>query len=114
MMHGRARFCWPRAVALAPTVCSTTRSPRRGHEHQVAARIQISSPMPGRRARGEGTNKVSVRQGRGYAGALPTALRAHRVPFKSVADRPGEAHHADQGGLRQLRAAVEVAQGVGP
>ena len=81
MMHGRARFCWPRAVALAPTVCSTTRSPCGGHEHQVAARIQISLPMPGRRARGEGTNKVSVRQGMGYAGALPTALRAHRVPF---------------------------------
>ena len=37
-----------------------------------------------------------------------------RIPFKSVAHRPGEAHHADQGGLRQLRAAVEVAQGVGP
>ena len=39
--------------------------------------------MPGRRTRGEGTSKVSVRQGMGYAGALPTALSAHRVPFKA-------------------------------
>jgi hypothetical protein len=42
-------------------------------------RLQVSSPKPGRRARGEGTRKVSVRQGRGHAGALPTALRAHRI-----------------------------------
>jgi len=81
-MHVRVRFCWPHAAALAPTVCSTTRSPRGGHKHQVAARIQNFSPMPGKCARGEGTSKVSMRQERGYAGgALPTALRVHRVPF---------------------------------
>ena len=114
MVHVRARFCWPRAVALALTVCSTNRSPRRGHEHQVAAWVQISSPMPGRRARGEGTSKVSVRQERGYAGALPARASRPVRSFESVADRPGEAYHADQGGLRQLRAAAEVAQGVGP
>ena len=39
--------------------------------------------MPGRFARGEGTNKVSVRQGRGYAGALPTALREGIAPRSS-------------------------------
>ena len=65
------------AIVLAARGCARPD----GVFHQVAARIQISSSMPGRRARGEGTNKVSVRQGRGYAGALPTALRAHRVPF---------------------------------
>ena len=80
-------------------------------------RLQVSSPKPGRRARGEGTNKVSVRQGRGHAGALPTALRADRVQATLCEvgrGSYGEALDADQGGLRQLRAAVEVAQGVRP
>jgi len=48
-------------------------------ENAVAVRLQVSSPKPGRRARGEGNSTVSVRQERGRAGALPTALRAHRV-----------------------------------
>ena len=48
-------------------------------EHEVAVRLQVSSSKPGRRARGEGTNKASVRQGRRRSGAFPTALRAHRV-----------------------------------
>ena len=70
-------------------------------------RLQKVHAMPGRRAHGEGTNKVSVRQGRGYAGALLTALRAHRVPL-TVSSR----WRIVRGRLRQLRAAVEVAQGV--
>jgi len=44
-------------------------------------RLQVSSPKPGRRAHGGYTSKVSVRQGRGNAGTLPTALRAHRIPI---------------------------------
>ena len=67
-VHARARFCCPRAVALAPTVCTHHQVPTWCPwcpEHHVAARLQISSPKPGRRARGEGTNKVSVRQGGG-------------------------------------------------
>ena len=46
---------------------------RAAYEHEVAVRLQVSSPKPGRCARSEGTNKVSVRQGRGHAGALRTA-----------------------------------------
>ena len=59
----------------------------------------------GKRATGEGVCRHTSNR---FARA---SRPAHS--FESVADRPGEAHHADQGGLRQLRAAVEVAQGVG-
>jgi len=64
-VHARVRFCSPRAVALAPAMCIYHQVPAWCPEHEVAARLQISSPKPGRRARGEGTNKVSVRQGGG-------------------------------------------------
>jgi len=43
-------------------------------------------------ARGEGTNKVSVRQGRGHAGALPTSLRAHRIPTTRRTCKSGGQH----------------------
>ena len=65
-------------------------------------RLQVSSPKPGRRARGEGTNKVSVRQGRGHAGALPTVcaptanVAVHALCFQGVPDKTN-------GGIKKRR-----------
>ena len=78
----RARTFAVRARLRSPRRCvSTTCSPKiacAALKHEAAVRLQISSPKPSRRARGEGTNKVSFRQGRRRDGALPTALCAHR------------------------------------
>ena len=98
MMHGRTRFCWPRAVALAPAVFFLLT-----HARQARPRRRNQQ---GKRATGDGV-------------CWRTSSRFKRASrpvhsFESVADRPVEAHHIDQGGLRQLRAAVEVAQEVGP
>ena len=65
-------------------------------------RLQVSSPKPGRRARGEGTRKVSVRQGRGHASALPTIcaptanVAVHALCFQSVPDKKN-------GGIKKRR-----------
>ena len=64
--------------------------------------LQVSSPKFGRRARGEGTSKLSVRQGRGHAGALPTVcaptanVAAHALRFQSAPDK-------EDGGIKKRR-----------
>ena len=79
-MHARARFCCPRAVALALTVSIHHLAlPCVALEHHIAVRLKAPSAKPGMHARGKGTNKAGARQGRGNAGELQTALRAHRA-----------------------------------
>ena len=64
--------------------------------------LQVSSPKLSKRARGEGTSKVSVRQGRGHAGALPAVcaptanVAVHALCFQSVPDKKN-------GGIKKRR-----------
>ena len=84
-------------------------------EHEVAVRLQVSSPKHGRCARGEDTSKVSVRQEGRRSGALLSAVRAHAFkPHSGVGCGSSRGcTHYQPGGLHQLPAAAEVAQRAG-
>ena len=57
----------------------------------VTGVVRVRPPKSGRRARGEGTSKVYVRQGRGHAGALQPrcASTAPRSHFRVGCGSPG-------------------------